>query len=112
MRLKDVGYVLWGLAIAAIAFSLWYPPDQPEVIPYQEPLPDPKPRAAYEALAPAIEANRGDVNAAHERIDALGWQMKIVVNTCPGRKHVADPPYPVAEQGTTAPFVAPKWGDL
>lgn len=45
-----------------------------------------------------------DVDVAHARIDALRWQLDVVVSTCPGR---ARPPAPLV-----APGPRPKVPDL
>ena len=53
-----------------------------------------------------LDLVRADVEAAHAKIDRLHWQLKVVVNTCPGRARppqLATPPpvrpvYPEAEE--------------
>jgi len=63
----------------------------PEPVPASvDSWPDPRPQAAYEHLAPEVEANRHNVLSAHEKIEAMRWQFWTVMRTCPGQK--APPP--------------------
>lgn len=69
-------------------------------------------RAAYEELGLAVSQSRADIISAHDRINAIYWQLDVVLRTCPGQEILPTPPWPVREPQWTVPFIPRDWDAL